>query len=127
MSEALFYFDFYDESNGHQRIVGFHVANLPDTEWEKIEKTVCEHTYSLEMEYGIHDWSSSPSEGTNAIGYTSYEIVDKNLQNELMEKWKYVFSTEYPECVVSTNCELVAADMTTDERIMAVVKHRLGV
>lgn len=127
MTQAVFYFDFYNESNGKQRVLGFHVGNLPDIEWDTIERTVCAHAYSLEMEFGVHDWASSPSEGTNAIGYTSYEVLGTKRQDELMDKWKQAFTTEYPECVVSGNCELVAADMTTDERIMAVVKHRLGV
>lgn len=127
MTEALFYFDFYNETNGAQRIVGFHVGNLPDEPWEKIERKVCEHTYSLEAEFGVHDWSSSPSDGVNAIGYTSYEVIGQKRQDELMGEWIQVFRTEYPECVVSSLCELVAADMTTDERIMFAVKSRLGI
>lgn len=127
MTEALFYFDFYNESNGKQRIIAFHVSNLPDHEWDDIERKICEHTYSLEMEYGIHDWSSSPSEGVNAIGYTSYEVLGSKRQDDLMEQWKQVFVTEYPECTISANCELVAADMVSDERIMIAVKNRLGV
>lgn len=127
MAEALFYFDFYNESNGKQRIIAFHVGNLPNIEWDDIERTICEHTYSLEMEFGIHDWSSSPSDGVNAIGYTSYEVLGSNRQDELMDQWKQAFTTEYPECAISANCELVAADMTSDERIMIAVKNRLGV
>lgn len=127
MAEALFYFDFYNESNGKQRIIAFHVGNLPNSEWDDIERTICEHTYSLEMEFGIHDWSSSPSDGVNAIGYTSYEVLGSKRQDELIEQWKQVFGTEYPQCVVSAICELVAADMTSDERIMIAVKNRLGV
>lgn len=40
--------------------------------------------------YGIHDWSSSPCDECYGVGYSTYEVPSKNI-NELMNKWRDYF------------------------------------
>lgn len=44
----------------------------------------------LEEKYGIHDWSSSPSDGIYGIGYTTYEVAPNKVL-DLMAEWQQFF------------------------------------
>lgn len=49
----------------------------------------------IESEFGVHDWSSSPSPEVDAIGYCTYE-VDASQILMLMERWRKVFAAGSP-------------------------------
>jgi hypothetical protein len=56
---------------------------------EELAETIMENeTYDIEMEYGVHDFSTS--DDITWIGYTTYE-VPKDKTDEVMNKWKAVF------------------------------------
>ncbi|KVP97054.1 hypothetical protein WJ97_14645 [Burkholderia ubonensis] len=44
----------------------------------------------LEGEYGVHDWSTRPSQEVEAIGFTSYE-VEPDDEKTLLERWQAWF------------------------------------
>lgn len=44
----------------------------------------------LELQYGAHDWSSSPSDTMTGIGYFTYE-VSSSMAEDLMNKWRKFF------------------------------------
>ncbi|KVP17415.1 hypothetical protein [Burkholderia ubonensis] len=44
----------------------------------------------LEGEYGVHDWSTRPSQEVEAIGFTSYEVEPED-EKTLLERWQAWF------------------------------------
>ena len=95
----VFYFNFYDENTETESTYGF-IVNNPGNLYAKTgvagfhefnEILYDDITEKLESEFGVHDWSSSPNEAVNAIGYTTYEVETDDIP-VLMNKWSEWFS-----------------------------------
>ena len=90
---GVFYFDFYyeDESSDEDMVSHLFGFNFKSESVIDISSGWFDAAFNeLECEYGIHDWSSSPSEKISSLGYTSYEVAP-DVQVELMKKWQQVF------------------------------------
>ena len=71
----------------------------------------------IEDEYGVHDWSTSPVDGVNAIGFTTYETEEEKIPS-LMKVWQKAFKTIFPSCVVGQVHELTFEEKFTDGRVL---------
>lgn len=105
MKPAIFYFNFYNENTEENHFFGFEIKNI-EYILSKINKNNFEemvgHIYEndfddIESDYGVHDWSTSPSESVDSIGFTSYEIESEHW-NTVLEKWRDVFNRLGGEC-----------------------------
>lgn len=111
----VFYFNFYNEDEEEadgdtvsfesETYLGFVVQD-PSPIYKKfgvslfkefLEKIYSDCAEEIESEFGVHDWSSSPCDEVDAIGYTTYE-VEKENQSKLMETWRNVFKDAGCEC-----------------------------
>jgi hypothetical protein len=91
---GVFYFNFYfeDETN---IVYGFLIKKSATEYFQKIPSLEDCDWYErifdkLEGKYGVHDWSSSPTQEIKGIGYTSYE-VEKSKTINLMKQWNQYF------------------------------------
>jgi len=55
----------------------------------------------FEIEYGVHDWNSSPCDNITAVGYCTYEISLENAP-VCVERWRQVFVAQLGAENVST-------------------------
>lgn len=122
--DAVFYFTFYTDNNEIRdddteectiRHLGFYINNIRKP-WSQLEEDLADVASELELEYGVHDWGSSPS-GVNAIGYHSYEVEEERC-DELMEVWRQAFLEHAPDCVVSDVVEVPNMDDMNDAEIL---------
>lgn len=117
--DAVFYFSFYnddcDEGECTARHVGFCVSNI-GVAWSELEDNLADVASELELEYGVHDWSTTPS-GVNAIGYHSSE-VEPERRDELMEVWRQAFEEHAPHCVVSEVFDVPNMEDMNDAEIL---------
>lgn len=98
MKPLVFYFTFSLEDTDEEVIYGFNVENpLPFYEmlggkaFEEVEDGIYDEvTQIVESKYGVHDWSSSPNNNVDAIGYTTYEVERKNI-DKVMNFWRNEF------------------------------------
>jgi hypothetical protein len=101
MKPLVFYFTFDDPETDELSLHGFviedptkfyeslDVSNFDD--FDEIAVRLYEvHTEEIEAEYGVHDWSSRPSEAVDAIGYTTYEVESDRIP-DLMNEWRNRF------------------------------------
>ena len=95
MNDFIFYFNFSfdDESE-----INYSFICSP-SKLQKVDIIIQSEKYEkmvevLESEYGVHDWSTFPSDMIEAIGYTTYE-VEKEKSLELMEKWQTFFVEKF--------------------------------
>lgn len=101
MKDIIFYFAF-DFDEGGQEVHAFQVkhtallyrsvgvsdfAELTDRLYDLV-------TAELESRFGVHDWSTSPSDEVDGIGYTSYEVSRENLP-VLMDAWRDWFRNHF--------------------------------
>jgi len=124
--DAVFYFSFYidkeietddetDDESENTRALAFYVSNISKP-WSELEDDLADVASELELEYGVHDWGSSPS-GVNAMGYNSYEVEEERC-DELMEVWRQAFAEHAPGCVVSNVFEVPNMDDMNDAEIL---------
>lgn len=125
--DAIFYFSFYidndndgDDDEATTRTLGFYVSNICKP-WGELEEDLADVASELELEYGVHDWGTSPS-GVNAIGYNSGEVEEERC-DELMELWRQAFVEHAPGCVVSGVVELSNAEDLNDAEILQFTKN----
>lgn len=123
--DAVFYFSFYNDANGDDdepttRFLAFYISNIRKP-WGELEEDLADVASELELEYGVHDWGSSPS-GVNAIGYNSYEVEEERC-DELMEVWRQAFLEHAPDCVVSNVVEVPNMDDMNDAEILRFTKN----
>lgn len=105
MKPLVFYFSFYLEETEEELTKGFIVDNpLPFYEkmkgkkFEDIEEILYDKiTEKIESKFGVHDWSSSPNKNVDAIGYTTYEVEQKNI-DKLMDIWHNEFIKRGADC-----------------------------
>lgn len=91
---GIFYFDFYFEDENHI-VYAFLIKKSANEYFQKIQSLEDCEWYEqifdkLEGKYGVHDWSSSPTQEINGFGYTSYE-VKKSKMLSLMNQWNKYF------------------------------------
>ena len=132
--DAVFYFTFYtdnemddddteedaEETTAHS--LAFYISNIARP-WNELEEELADAVSELELEYGTHDWSTSPA-GVNAIGYYSSE-VEASQRDELMEIYRQEFSKHSPNCVVSEVFEVPNMDQMNDAEILQFIKNEL--
>lgn len=98
-TDSGFYYVFIDEEKSEQHTYGFVVNSRVAKSFEDMVEFELfgELTANIESVYGIHDWTSSPTDNPNAIAFTSYE-VDPNRYKQLMTVWReqlvYVFGED---------------------------------
>lgn len=122
---AIFYFTFYTDNDNEMddddteettsRSLAFYVSNIVRP-WNELEEDLADAVSELELEYGTHDWSTSPA-GVNAVGYYSSE-VDVSQHGELMEIYRQEFLKHSPNCVVSAVFEVPNMDNMNDAEIL---------
>lgn len=120
--DAVFYFTFYtdnemddDTEEDTFRSLAFYVSHIARP-WNELEEELADATSELELEYGTHDWSTSPA-GVNAVGYYSSE-VEASRCDELMEIYRQEFAKHSPNCVVSEVFEVPDMDKLNDAEIL---------
>jgi hypothetical protein len=113
----VFYFNFYfeeEEENSEGECpsasFGFIVYPTRPISMEHVNVVIEKDWYidaldKIESYYGVHDWSSSPTEEVEAIGYTTYEI-SRELAPEVMNLWRQVFVKQAGEDNVSKVVEI---------------------
>ena len=119
MKPLVFYFTFSLEDTDKEITYGFNVENpltfykmLGGETFEDVEDGIYDEiTQELESNFGVHDWSSSPNNNVDAIGYTTYE-VEKNDISKLMTAWHNEFIKAGCSCskVVEVSSNAVAGD-----------------
>lgn len=130
--DAVFYFTFYtandnemdddDTEEDTSRSLAFYVSNIVRP-WTELEEEIADAVSELELEYGTHDWNTSPA-GVNAIGYYSSE-VEASRCDELMDIYRQEFSKHSPNCVVSAVFEVPNMDEMNDAEILQFIKNGL--
>lgn len=123
--DAVFYFTFYIDPTDNDdeyttRHLGFYINNIRRP-WSQLEEDLADVASDFEMEYGVHDWGSSPS-GVNTIGYHSSEVEEQRC-DELMEQWRQAFLEHAPDCVVSDVVEVPNMDDMNDAEILQFTKE----
>lgn len=123
--DAVFYFSFYiddncDDDEPITRTLGFYVSNIRKP-WSELEEDLSDVASELELEYGVHNWGTSPS-GVNAIGYNSYEVEEERF-DELMEVWRQAFVEHAPGCAVSEVFDVPNLENMNDAQILEATKH----
>lgn len=102
MKPIVFYFSFSLDSENDDSIMktfGFAIKDpmpfyksLNATNFEDIQENFYNTiTEDIESRYGVHDWSSGPSDDVDGIGYCTYEVEEENIQ-KLMNEWHEVFT-----------------------------------
>lgn len=86
MNPGVFYFDFFDEQSETSCCYGFNIAPEGMDRIDPESDSFCDLVSELEGDFGVHDWSSSPTDEVEGIGYTSYE-VEQSAIPELMTCW----------------------------------------
>lgn len=119
MKPLVFYFTFSLEDTDEEITYGFNVENplpfykmLGGENFEDVEDGIYDEiTQELESNFGVHDWSSSPNNNVDAIGYTTYE-VEKNDISKLMNAWNNEFIESGCSCskVVNVSKTAVSGD-----------------
>lgn len=119
MKPLVFYFTFSLEDTDEEITYGFNVENplhfykmLGGETFEDVEDGIYDEiTQELESNFGVHDWSSSPNNNVDAIGYTTYE-VEKNSVAKLMTAWHNEFIESGCSCskVVVVSKSAVSGD-----------------
>lgn len=109
MTKFIFYFTFAldpdDAGDGSPGInKGFVVqADLGKSKYKDFagfsEKLYDDIVSGIEGKYGVHDWSTGPVPGVNAIGFTTYEIEAGQIA-EVMEAWRQAFLAALPSAIV---------------------------
>ena len=64
--------------------------------------------------FGVHDWSTSPNDKVNGIGYTSYEMT-RDGAKDLMCQWRKYFISHPKFQNVGQVTELPDVNMTMDD------------
>lgn len=126
MSEAVFYFEFYD-SQDQTRTFSIFLNDPLDREWSMVEEELFDSAALIEEEYGVHDASSSPVEGVNAIGFNTYEVEEEEKQRELMEKWREMMMEMFPEMEVSAVQQVETTLGDDDLSMLQKTKAQLGI
>ncbi len=98
MKPLVFYFNFSIEETETEKTLGFIVENpklfyisLGYSNYKQTMGCFYEDVAEeLESEYGVHDWSSAPSKEVDAIGYTTYEVLEEYIP-DLMSAWRQKF------------------------------------
>lgn len=99
MNDIIFYFAFDVDDDGRKEVHAFSVTHTPllyrslgvanfDEMTDQLYDLV---TSDLESRFGVHDWSSSPAQGVDGIGYTSYEVSRSDIP-VLMDAWRDWFN-----------------------------------
>lgn len=123
---SVFYFVFSYEEMDEFELLAFNFS-IHGSEIQSIHDIIDLEAYQetvsdLEMRYGIHDWSSSPNENFEGIGYTTYEI-DKELVGIFMDDWRRFFRRTFPGVNLSPVFELdMSLSMEHDEVIYNAVQ-----
>jgi len=134
--DAVFYFTFYTNNDNEMddddteedaeettsRSLAFSVSNIARP-WNELEEELADAVSELELEYGTHDWSTSPA-GVNAMGYYSVE-VEASRCDELMEIYRQEFLKHSPNCVVSAVLEVPNMDEMNDADILQFIQNAL--
>jgi len=108
MKPTVFYFDFFNKDTDTSIVKGFNInADIGGEEF--IDDAIYDVlTYYIEGEYGVHDWSTSPSDEVYGIGYTTYEIAPE-LINEVMTRWRNEFIRRVSDAIAITDIVDVTA------------------
>lgn len=114
MKPLVFYFHFL-VNLGNEKLYGFiiqdpaqvYAALGTSTFAEFNEKLYDEVTAPIESEYGVHNWSTGPSERVDAIGYTTSEVDESSIP-ALMDAWRDWF--------VKTGAEVSKTVVIFDDR-----------
>jgi len=127
MMDAVFYFSFYDSDTGETlSLYGFNMA-VPRDLLAAIDVDALEEiTEELESEYGVHDWSSRPTDQVFGIGYTTYEVPELKIP-ELMTKWREHFISVLGEEYVTevVRLDAVSLEDVDDEGIYQAISELL--
>lgn len=107
MKKVIFYFTFsFDEEDGVpiEETHAFLCSNV-DLKSKAFNQWIEDDVYAGEFEniegnYGVHDWSTSPVDGINAIGFTTYEVSKSDVQ-KLMKEWQNELNKIFTNSVVS--------------------------
>jgi hypothetical protein len=123
MADVIFYMSFSldDEDEDENSVVknlGFIVrdAIFVGEFNQHAEDLYDQVTEPLESEYGVHDWSSRPVDGINAIGYCTYEVGELSIL-ELMEKWRIALGTYLHSTSIGPVVELTAEQTDNDQSV----------
>ncbi len=90
--KGVFYFDFFNEDTEEHTVYGFNIVLKNKELNEDFDESYDEHFYNTESTYGVHDWSSRPTDGIVEFGYTSYEVEPKNYK-EVVRLWREYFES----------------------------------
>lgn len=86
-NDLVFYMGFR-LSDDNDIAYGFILENISkDLDTDEFDELLLEITENIEDEFGLHDWSSSPSDKVYGIGFTTYEITEKKIY-PLLVKWQ---------------------------------------
>lgn len=117
MKPLVFYFTF--SLDDKELTYGFNVENplpfykmLGGSSFEESQDSLYgQITQKLEAVFGVHDWSSSPNENVEAIGYSTYEVEKKKIA-KLMNAWQMEFIKAGCTCsaVMKVSSSAVAGD-----------------
>jgi hypothetical protein len=123
MADVIFYMSFSldkedEDENSVVKNLGFivHDAIFTGDFNQHAEDLYDQVTEPLESEYGVHDWSSGPVAGINAIGYCTYE-VEEQLIPELMEKWRIALGAYLHSTSIGPVVELTAEQTDNDQSV----------
>jgi hypothetical protein len=87
-----------------------------------VEDAIFPEAERLEYKYGVHDWSTSPKDNINAIGYTTYETPENEIP-KLLKEWQDVFYKYLPEALVSN---IIEVEGRNDAQILKYLEDKLG-
>lgn len=133
MKPAVFYMKFFDEDTEEELTYGFIIQPVGVAKISKVQQgkmsidnsLFAKDADELETIYGVHDWSSAPSDEVEGIGYTTYE-VERSRILELTSKWREVFMTLAGGDQVSEVVKISSADMQNDTEIYQQVNAQLS-
>ncbi len=115
----VFYFTFFDEDTEQESTFGFIIQDIsPFLKKSNISHFSVDTSFyneifcKLENKYGVHDWSSSPNDKVDAIGYTTYEVPSEQFLN-LLSEWQLEFSKI--GCICSSIVEIDESASSGDD------------
>lgn len=121
MKKAVFYFEFsnpFEVGEDEEPECVYYGFNMELDENAYDEEGYYDPDWSfecfvgdMEMEYGTHDWSSSPHDDVEGFGYSAYEAAFATIP-ELMEKWRAYFAQRDDFANVT---DVVKLDVTLDD------------
>lgn len=86
MKPGVFYFNFYFEDDESDGTLAFTLSEKAVTALVTDEDQDG-FLDEMEFKYGVHDWSTSPSDEVVAVGFATYE-VSKDDSILLMNEWR---------------------------------------